>query len=167
LQRERKKERKKKKTKNKQTTLSKNLIISGVRSKTKGQEPYHYHQAILLDAQVNNTRQIKLRKIIPSLPASSFLSTRYPPPNHENSRKKKEKRKNNNNKNNKTDLLNTRTQRNDGSYPLTLTLPQTFETRQTKAGGVHTRLAVSRPLRTKALFLFYCTKGYGHNQKQF
>jgi hypothetical protein len=53
---------KERKNKNKQSTLSKNLIISGVRSKTKGQEPYHYHQAILLDAQVNNTRQIKLRK---------------------------------------------------------------------------------------------------------
>jgi hypothetical protein len=164
-----KKERKKE-PKNKQTTLSKNLIISGVRSKTKGQEPYHYHQAILLDAQVNNTRQIKLRKRLPSLPASSFLSTRYPPPNHENSRKKKTKRKNNNknNNNNKTDLLNTRTQRNDVSYPLTLTLPQTFEARQTKAGGVHTRPAVSRSLRTKALFLFlfFYTKGYGHNQEQ-
>jgi hypothetical protein len=54
LQTERKKE--KEKTKNKHTTLSKNLIISGVRSKTKGKEPYHYHQTILLDAQVNNTR---------------------------------------------------------------------------------------------------------------
>ncbi len=94
LQRERKKgEKKKKETKNKQKTLSKNLIISRVRSKTKGQEPYHYHQAILLDTQVNNTRQIKLRKRLSSLPASSFLSTRYPPPNHENSRKKKEKEK--------------------------------------------------------------------------
>jgi hypothetical protein len=56
------KKEKTKQNKNKQSTLSKNLIISGVRSKTKGQEPYHYHQAILLDAQVNNTRQIKLRK---------------------------------------------------------------------------------------------------------
>jgi hypothetical protein len=92
LQRERKKE-KEIKTKSKQTTLSKNLIISGVRSQTKGQEPYHYHQAILLDAQVNNTRQIKLQKRLPSRPASSFLSTRYPLPNHENSRKKKEKKK--------------------------------------------------------------------------
>jgi hypothetical protein len=26
---------------------------------------------------------------------------------------------------------------------------------------------VSRSLRTKALFLFYYTKGFGHNQKQF
>jgi hypothetical protein len=174
LQRERKKERKEKKTKNKQTTLSQNLTISGVRSKTKGQEPYHYHQAILLDAQVDNTRQIKLRKRLLSLPASSFLSTRYPPPNHENSWKKKKKRKNDDDDDNdKTDLLNTRTQRNDGSYPPTLTLRQTFEARQTKAGEVHIRPAVSRSLRIKAqgffffFFFFFDTKGYGHNQEQF
>jgi hypothetical protein len=86
------------------------------------------------------------------------------------------KRKNNDHDDHdKTDLLNTRTERNDGSYPLTLTLPQTLEARQTKAGGVHTRPAVSRSLRIKAqgfiifffFFFFFYTKGYGHNQEQF
>jgi hypothetical protein len=158
------KKEKTKQNKNKQSTLSKNLIIRGVRSKTKGQEPYHYHQAILLDAQVNDTRQIKLRKESRVSPPQASSPLGIP---LQITRIAGKKRKNNNNKNNKTDLLNTRTQRNDGSYHLTLTLPQTFEARQTKAGGVHTRLAVSRSLRTKALFLFYYTKGFGHNQKQF